>query len=202
MSLQHLQLRAKMTHLSRISKYAPDEWKRGIVASALCHPKICYMYDKSAFPRYRSFQPSECFHWPEFSSILHNMTVQWFEWKSKMNGDIRTEECQDWYHPIWAPHFSHTLNFFYKWIWFWALRTNSFPFCMACFQQKSIGDRRENLKAAFFCDMQKAARYWVPSSILGFFLLEKGISHYFYCTSQPHSLFPKHFGHIRPLTYI
>ena len=111
MSLQNLQLRAKMTHLSRISKYAPDEWKRGIVASALCHPKICYMYDKSAFPRYRSFQPSECFHWPEFSSILHNMTVQWFEWKSKMNGDIRTEECQDRYHSIWAPHFSHNLNF-------------------------------------------------------------------------------------------
>ena len=49
---------------------------------------------------------------------------------------------------------------------------------MACFQQKSLGGRRENLKAAFFCDMQKAARYWVPSSILGFFLLEKGISHY------------------------
>ena len=59
----------------------------------------------------RSFQPSDRFHRLDFSSILRNMAVQWFEWKSKMNGDIRTEECQDWYHLIWAPHLSHTLNF-------------------------------------------------------------------------------------------
>ena len=60
-----------------------------------------------------SFQPSDRFHRLDFSSILRNMAVQWFEWKSKMNGDIRTEECQDRYHSIWAPHFSHTLNCFY-----------------------------------------------------------------------------------------